>query len=153
MDFYTEYFKGKNDKIYNVFISHSWTYNDSEYEKIVEWLDDSDIAWKDYSVPQNDPIHTNGSDKELYEAIKNKISPSTIILMMGNVASSYSKWIDKEIEISKEVFDKKILGINSNGTHTTDKQTSKKVADAADKIVGWTSKSIIDAIKELCEEE
>jgi len=30
------------------------------------------FRYKDYSVPKDDPVHTNGSDQELYEAIERK---------------------------------------------------------------------------------
>jgi len=110
-------------------------------------LDAGNIEYKNYSVPKDDPIHTNGTDKELYEAIKNKISPSSVVIILAGVYSSYSKWIDKEIQIStKEFLTKKpILAIEPWGSE----KTSKKVKDNADKIVKWNTESIIKAIKEL----
>ncbi|EKQ55134.1 MULTISPECIES: TIR domain-containing protein [unclassified Clostridium] len=133
-------------KTYNLFISHSWAYSDA-YEKLVSMLDAGNIEYKNYSVPKDDPIHTNGTDKELYEAIKNKISPSSVVIILAGVYSSYSKWIDKEIQIStKEFLTKKpILAIEPWGSE----KTSKKVKDNADKIVKWNTESIIKAIKEL----
>ncbi|MDR0299543.1 MAG: TIR domain-containing protein [Streptococcaceae bacterium] len=137
------HFGGKTMKQYNIFISHSWKHNDNDYKKLVEWLDNSDLTWHDFSVPMNDPIHTNGTDKQLYEAISNKIKYSTIILMMGGNASSYSKWIEKEIKIAKSDFSKPLIGISPWGTG----QESQVVKKAADEMVGWSSSSVIDAIK------
>lgn len=133
-------------KQYNIFISHSWAYSDA-YDKLIKMLDSQGLDYKDYSVPKNDPIHTNGTDKELYEAIKNKIAPTSVVLIMAGVYSSYSKWIDKEIKISKSEFSspKKIIAIEPWGSE----KTSTKVKDNADKIVGWNSSSIVSAIKEL----
>lgn len=105
-------------KIYNLFISHSWTYADA-YEKLIMLLDDRPyFLYNNYSIPKNDPVHTNGTDRELYEAIKNKISPSNIVLIMAGVYSSYSKWIDKEIKIAKAEFSKpkKIIAIEPWGS-------------------------------------
>ncbi|MDU8848109.1 TIR domain-containing protein [Clostridioides difficile] len=133
-------------KQYNIFISHSWNYNE-HYEKIVNMLKSQGIDFKDYSVPKDDPLHTNGTDKDLYDAIKRKISPCSVVVIMAGVYSSYSKWIDKEIKIAKEefLFEKKILAVEPWGSE----KTSKKVKDNADEIVKWQAKSIADAIKRL----
>ncbi len=133
-------------KKYNIFISHSWNY-DEHYQKIIEMLNKEGLEFKDYSVPKSDPVHTNGTDKELYEAIKRKISPCSVVIIMAGVYSSYSKWIDKEIKISKNEFisEKKIIAVEPWGSL----KTSKKVKDNADEIVKWQAKSIVDAIKRL----
>lgn len=133
-------------KEYNIFISHSWEYSDA-YEKLVKMLDSQGIKYKDYSVPRDSPIHTTGTDKELYDAIKAKISPCSVVLILAGVYSSYSKWINKEIKICKNEFSKpkKIIAIEPWGSE----KTSKIVKDNADKTVKWNSKKIVDTIKEL----
>lgn len=137
-------------KIYNLFLSHSWTYA-KDYEELKELLDkDIFFNYKDYSIPKDDPIHTNGTDKELYAAIKNKISGTSAVLILAGVYSSYSKWIDKEIKIAKTEFSsvKPIIAIEPYASE----KTSATVKNNADKIVKWRSKSIVSAIKELCGE-
>ena len=134
-------------KTYHLFISHSWTYSDA-YEKLLKLLDkDSDFLYSNYSVPRDDPIHTNGTDKDLYNAIKEQISHASVVIILAGVYSSYSKWIDQEIKIAQEEFAtiKHIVAIQPWGSE----KTSKKVKEAADTIVGWNSKSIIKAIREL----
>lgn len=134
-------------KTYNLFISHSWTYSDA-YEKLIGLLDkDSNFSYKNYSVPKDDPIHTKGTDKELYQAIKNQMSSCSVVLILAGVYASYSKWINKEIKIAQEEFStpKKIIAIEPWGSE----KTSTVVKDAADKIVKWNSSSVISAIKEL----
>ncbi len=134
-------------KTYHLFISHSWAYSDA-YEKLINLLNkDSSFKYIDYSVPKNDPIHNAGTDKELYEAIKAQISPSSVVLILAGVYSTYSKWINKEIKIAQTEFivPKPIIAIEPWGSE----KTSKVVKDAADKVVGWNSSSIISAIKEL----
>lgn len=134
-------------KIYNLFISHSWTYSDA-YEKLLNLLNkDANFSYKNYSVPKNDPIHNVGTDKELYAAIKTQITQASVVLILAGVYSTYSKWINKEIKIAKTEFwtPKPIIAIEPWGAE----RTSKVVKDAADKIVGWNSSSIINAIKEL----
>ena len=133
-------------RTYNLFISHSWTYTDA-YEKLVSMLDKGNISYKNYSIPKDDPLHTNGTDKALYEAIKNKISPSSVVIILAGVYSTYSKSIDKEIKISTTEFSSKkpILAIEPWASE----RTSKKVKDNADMIVKWNTDSIIKAIKAL----
>jgi hypothetical protein len=129
-------------KIYRLFVSHSWAYTDA-YGKLIELLNSQNLNYYNHSVPMNNPIHTNGTDKQLYEAIKNKISGTNCILVLAGVYSSYSKWISKEIEISN-VFGKPIIAIEPWASE----RTSKIVKENATVIVKWQSASIVRAIKE-----
>lgn len=130
-------------KQYRLFISHSWTYTNA-YEELINILDSQNLSYYDHSVPKSDPIHTNGTDKDLYEAIKNKISGTNCVLILAGVYSTYSKWIYKEIEISK-AFGKPIIAIEPWGSE----KTSTIVKNNADVIVKWQGASIVKAIKEL----
>ncbi len=87
----------------HIFISHSWTY-DNQYRNLTAILDNRKyFSYKDYSVPKDDPIHTNGSDQELYEAIERKIRCCGSVIILAGVYSTHSKWINKEIEIAKKL--------------------------------------------------
>lgn len=128
---------------YRLFISHSWTYGDA-YEKLVKFFNEHpNFKWTDYSVPKNDPIHNASSDNALNTAIKNQIQPVKCVIILAGVYSTYSKWINKEIEISKNVFSKPIVAVQPWGAE----KTSKIVKDNADVIVKWQSSSIVDAIR------
>lgn len=132
---------------YNLFISHSWTHNDG-YEKLVNMLNDkSYFSYNNHSVPKDDPIHNAQYDYQLYEAIKNRVNGTHVVLIMAGVYSSYSKWIDKEIKIAQKGFStsKPIIAIEPWGSE----RTSKKVKDAADLIVRWNTNSIVSAIRKL----
>lgn len=134
-------------KTYHIFISHSWAYSDA-YDKLIELLDkDTSFSYSDYSVPKDDPIHNAGTSTELYNAIKAQVSKASVVIIMAGVYSTYSKWINKEIEIAQTEFliPKPIIAVEPWASE----KTSVKVKDAADKIVGWNSSSIINAIKEL----
>ena len=128
-------------KSYRLFISHSWAYGDA-YEKIIKFFEDQKLDYYDHSVPINDPIHSNGTDKELREAIDAKIKGTSCIIVLAGVYSSYSKWIQKEIEIAKS-YGKPIIAVEPWASE----KTSKFVKDNADIIVKWQSKSVVDAIK------
>jgi len=131
-------------KQHHLFISHSWAYGEN-YNKLIEKLRErSYFKFSDYSVPKNDPIHTSGTDKELKEAIENKMKPCGVIIILAGVYATYSKWINKEIKIAQD-YRKPILAIEPWASE----KTSKVVKDAADKIVKWNTESIISAIREL----
>lgn len=129
-------------KQYKLFISHSWTYSNA-YARLTEFFDEHpNFLWRNYSVPKNDPIHNASTQKELYEAIKQQIAPVNCVLILAGVYSSYSKWIDKEIDIAKN-YNKPIIAIQPWGAE----RTSQKVKDNANKIVNWNSSSIVDSIR------
>ena len=93
---------------YNLFISHSWTYSDA-YEKLVGLLNGaSDFSYKNYSVPRNDPIHNAKYDYQLKAAIRNQMQPASCVLVLAGVYSTYSKWINIELELASEL-GKKII--------------------------------------------
>ncbi|MDY0385954.1 MAG: TIR domain-containing protein [Methanolobus sp.] len=134
-------------KNHRLFISHSWNYSDA-YEKLVYLLNNrQNFSYTNYSVPKSDPVHTNGTDRELHEAIANKVSQCHVVIILAGVYSSHSKWIQKEIDIAKNGFStpKKIIAIEPWGSQ----KTSIIVKENADKIVKWNSESIVSAIKEL----
>ena len=129
--------------VYNIFISHSWKYGDA-YDKMIQFFEQQGLDYYNHSVPQDDPINTNGTDKQLKEAIEAKIKGTSCIIILAGVYATYSKWINKEIEIAKE-YGKPIIAVEPWDSE----KTSKIVKDNADKIVKWQGKSIVDAIKEL----
>jgi len=133
-------------KTYNIFISHSWQYSDA-YEKLVQLLDDkSYFSYNNHSVPKDNPVHTNGTDRELKIAITNKMNNCHCMLVMAGKYSTYSKWIKKEIDIAKNGFlrEKPIIGIKP----WANTQVSSVVEENADVMVGWNTNSIVQAIKD-----
>lgn len=124
-----------------IFISHSWAYND-QYEKIVELIGKGGIKFYNHSVPKDDPVHTNGTDKELYAAIEKKINEVGCVVILAGVYSSYSKWIKKEIEIAKRL-GKPVVAVELYSAE----RTSSFVKQNADHLVKWQSASIASAIR------
>ena len=129
---------------YRLFISHSWAYGDA-YEKLVGFFNEHpNFKWTDYSVPKDDPIHDAPSSTALYEAIKRQVAPVNCVVILAGVYSTYSEWINKEIEIAKQVYSKPIVAIEPWASE----RTSKVVKDNADVIVKWQSSSIVQAIRD-----
>ena len=129
--------------MYNIFISHSWTYN-SQYIGLLNLLDSApNFTYRDYSVPKDDPIHNAKYDYQLKAAIRNKMQHASCVLILAGVYSTYSKWINIEIELAQEM-GKKIIAIEPWGAE----KTSITVKSNANKIVKWQTSSIVNAIKE-----
>lgn len=128
--------------IYNLFISHSWAYGDA-YDKLIRMLDsDRYFKYKDYSVPKNNPIHNATYDYQLRAAIKNQMQHAGCVLILAGVYATYSKWINIEIQLAKEM-NKPIIAIEPWGSE----RTSLIVKNNANKIVRWNTSSIISAIR------
>ena len=127
---------------YNLFISHSWTYGDA-YDRLVDMLNAKPyFSYKNYSVPKYDPIHNVSNDYQLKEAIRRQMQPASCILILAGVYSTYSKWINIEIELAKSM-NKKIIAIEPWGAE----KTSTVVKSAADEIVKWNTDAIVNAIR------
>ena len=128
--------------MYNLFISHSWAYN-HQYEGLVKLLDAAPyFSYKNYSVPKDDPIHNAPTNLALKAAIRRQMASTSCVLILAGVYSTYSKWINIEIELAKEL-GKRIIAIEPWASE----RTSSVVKDSADKIVGWNTYSIVNAIR------
>lgn len=134
----------KDRSEYRLFISHSWNASD-EYERMVDLLDDANyFGYRNYSVPEEDAIDAD-TDEELEEALREgQIKPASVVVVLAGLYSSYSDWIGREIRIAEEE-NKAILGVEPWGSDST----SNYVERHADKMVGWNTDSIVDAIRDL----
>ena len=134
-------------KTYNLFISHSWNYTDA-YDRLTNLLSERGyFAFRDYSVPRDDPIHGAGTDAQLRQAIRNQMTPCHVVLILAGVYATYSKWINIEIDLAEEGFThaKPIVAIRPWGSE----RISERVRLAADRIVGWNTESVVGAIRDL----
>jgi hypothetical protein len=93
-------------------------------------------------VPTHNPIMGAQTDKQLEEAIENKIRPCSAVLIMAGMYSTYSKWINKEIEIAKRM-GKVIIAIKPFGAE----RISTVVRNAAHAECAWNTNSIVGAIR------
>ena len=132
---------------HHLFISHSWNYS-GQYENLIQLLRQrAYFDFRDYSVPRNSPIHDAGTDAQLREAIRKQMAPCGVVLVLAGVYATYSKWIDKEIQLAKNGFasPKPIVAIEPWGSE----KTSAQVKLAAARVVGWNTESVVRAIREL----
>ncbi len=104
--------------------------------------DDGGINYYNHSVPKDDPVHTNGTDKQLEDAIDAKIRGCSCVIILAGVYSSCSKWIKKEIAIAQK-YGKPIIGVRPWGAE----RVSDAVTQAAVVVVGWNAMSVANAVK------
>lgn len=116
-------------------------YSDA-YDKVESFLRQEGVSFYNHSVPKDDPIHTNGTDKELSEAIEAKIKGCSCVIILAGVYATYSKWINKEIEMAQK-YNKPIIAVQPWGAD----HTSSVVKEAATVIVGWNAKSVANAVR------
>ena len=127
---------------YHLFISHSWNYSDA-HDNLVRLLNAKPgFTFKNFSVPPDNPIIGAKTDKQLEEAIENKIRLCSAVLIMAGMYSTYSKWINKEIEIARRM-GKVIIAIKPFGAE----RISTVVRRAAHAECVWNTNSIISAIR------
>jgi MTH538 TIR-like domain (DUF1863) len=126
-------------KNYKIFISHAWKYND-EYYRIERWLNEApNFSWTNLSVPKHDPILDS---EQLTKALHNQMRPSDVFIILAGMYVSHSDWIQYEINFARRI-GRPIIGIRRWGSTLV----PLAVQNGADEIVGWTSDSIIGAIR------
>ena len=76
------------------------------------------------------------------EAIEAKIKGCSCVIILAGVYATYSKWINKEIEMAQK-YNKPIIAVQPWGAD----RTSSVVKEAATVIVGWNAKSVANAVR------
>lgn len=128
-------------KTYDLFISHAWTYND-EYYRLIGLLNTaSNFTYRNYSVPEHDPLGTR-TGQQLWQALERQIRPVNCVLVLAGMYANHRDWMKAEIEIAQS-FGKPIVGIKPRGQQ----RTPVEVQNAAKTMVGWTTASIVQAIR------
>ena len=128
---------------YRLFISHAWEYNDDYYRLIGMLNAAPNFIYANYSVPEHDPVDANNKTK-LEEELRQQIRPVEVVIILGGMYVAYSDWIQFEIDFATSL-SKPILGIRPWGAQVM----PTAVQNAADKIVGWNTSTIVAAIREL----
>lgn len=129
----------------NLFISHSWTYGDA-YDGLCRLLDAApNFSYRNYSVPEDSPVHDAVNTRELYDAIKERMQFAEVVLIMAGKYATFSKWIQREIQIARKDFAKPVLAIRP----WANEQVSSVVLDNADLLVSWNTGSIVAGIRQL----
>jgi len=127
---------------YNVFISHSWDYAE-QYQRVKEWLNESNISVKDYSIPVEKRIDVS-SKLELKARISARIQAASLVIVFAGMYVNYSEWIDYEIS-EAATHNKKILAVIPWGHE----RIPAMVQLYATTTVHWQKGSVIQGVKAL----
>lgn len=128
---------------YRLFISHAWKYSEG-YLRAVQFLNNSsNFLWTNYSVPVDRRFNLM-SVRLLKEEILGQIRPVQCVIVLAGMYAAHSDWIQFEIDSAK-LLRKPILGIVPWGAE----RTPLSVTNAADKLVNWSSASIVAGIREI----
>ena len=126
-------------KTYHVFISHAWGYSD-DYYRFVELLDAAkNFKWKNYSVPEHDPI---ADDEDLKKELQNQINPVHIVVIFAGMYTNYSDWINFEMDYADEK-SKPMIGVIPWGAQRTPNDVRNRVKE----MVRWNTDSFVSAIR------
>jgi len=131
------------NKTYRLFISHSWAYSDA-YEKLLRLINEQGLDFCNHSFSLNNPIRTNGTARQLREAIEAKMRGTSCVIILAGVYATYSRWINEEIALAN-LYGKPIIAVEPWASE----RTSQIVKNNAHRIVKWQGKSVVNAIKEL----
>lgn len=128
-------------RLYDLFISHAWTYG-AEYSRLVSLLDAApNFAWRNFSVPEHDPLH-GGSASQLRAGLEAQMRRVHAVLALSGVYATHSTWMREEFGLAT-TFDKPVIGLLPWGSQ----RASTAVQDVAVELVGWNTKSIVSAVR------
>ena len=131
-------------RTYSDFVSHAWRYG-GDYERMVDLLNDApSFSWRNLSVPRANRFETS-TDAELAEELRDQMRTAHVVLILGGVYVSHSKWIQKEIDLARGYWTtaKPIVGVRPWGSTNL----PAAVTASAETIVGWNTSSVVQAIR------
>ena len=130
---------------YNLFLSHSWSY-DEQYNNLAELLEDFPyFEFKNYSVPSDDPLDADTAE-ELVEMLLEQIQPASVVIILAGMYVNHSDIIGAEMDIADQL-NKPMLGVKPWGND----RIPSEVEEQVDEVVGWQAHSVVGAIRELSE--
>ena len=135
------------EKIYDLFISHGWAY-DEEYNRLVSQLDaHPGFEWRNHSDVRFDPALDPVSDVGFYtlrDMLQEQMSGARCVVVFSIIRPSTRKWIQHELEMAGRL-EKPIVGIKPEVE--TRRPQWEQLAEAAKEMVDWDIQAIVDAVK------
>lgn len=126
-----------------LFISHAWTYS-AHYWTVVAWFNNANnFSWSNCSVPSHDFL-PDKSSKGLAEGMTRQIRPAQGVIVLAGMYVAHSAWIEYEISEAQRM-NKTIIGVRPWGQE----RVPVIVQNAAHRMVGWNSASLIQAVRDL----
>jgi hypothetical protein len=129
---------------YNLYLSHSWNHEDTFAQLMLLLNTSKEYQYNPHFIQEHDLIYSV-NERLLYEAIRHKMKHCDVVILMCGVYPAFSKWLNKEIILSKNELNKPLLAVETLGSS----KTSLIVRQNADLIVDWNKESIVNAISDL----
>jgi hypothetical protein len=136
-----------NDVPIDLFITHAWRYHD-EWKLVGSLLDgDTELAWRNFSVPWYDPAldpNTELGARTVKTWLEGQIRPVAAVIFLDGVYAipSTRKWLDLEVAIARD-FAKPIVGLPARGQSALSDAAQLKV----DVVSTWDAKTLIAKIQ------
>ena len=128
-------------KVYNVFISHSWSYPEDlkNLRTLLRQRGYFNVEFEEASP--DEPINSINA-AYIKKRLEQKIARSNIILGIAGMYASFSEWMKWELDTAEEL-GKPIVGVIPRGqTRISATVNAKSIVN-----VGWNTESIVRAIR------
>jgi len=126
-----------------LFVTHAFQEHE-EYARLFEYLESRDnFFYNNYSDPEFDL--GPGGQEAIQEEIRRQIKPAEVVLFPVGVHAVKPQLIDFELQVA-QAFKKPIIAIQAFGGTAS---IPKQALEAADVVVGWDDRVIIDNIRQL----
>jgi hypothetical protein len=126
-----------------LFVTHAFQEHE-EYARIFEYLESRDnFFYNNYSDPEFDL--GPGGQEAIQEEVRRQIKQAEVVLFPLGVHAVKPQLIDFELQVA-QAFKKPIIAIQAFGGTVN---VPKQVLEAADVVVGWDDRVIIDNIMQL----
>lgn len=129
-------------KTYNLFISHSWTFNLEACKKKIKFFEKANLKHNFIEAHPLNPEAAGTSEKEYLKHIDQAIKKSDCVLVLAGTHEAQNYWTQKEVELAKS--NKKPIIVIEPWLSS---RTMPMLNEHADIVVKWNGKKISDAIR------
>jgi MTH538 TIR-like domain (DUF1863) len=126
---------------YRLFVSHAWDYNREYYDLINRFNDHPNFDYRNYSVPEHDPLDTT---TQLAQKLLNQMNLVQVVIILAGMYVAHSDWIQYEIDQAVRLR-KPIIAIKPWGQE----RVPIAIQNAATVIHGWNISPIVQSIRDL----
>lgn len=128
-------------KIYNIFISHSWTYND-DLKQLKNLLESRGYFKVEFWESTRDSPINSSSTSYVKTKLKERILSSDLILGIAGIYATHSEWIGWELETASKNHIPIVGVIPYRQERISSVVNLYSIAN-----VRWNTESIVDAIR------
>jgi hypothetical protein len=129
-----------------VFVTHAFAEH-PDYHRVFEYFETaSNFFYVNCSRP--DEVPAAGGKEALREALRNQIKNAEVVLVLSSLYRDNRDWVTYEMDAA-QALDKPLIAIEPFGAVDVPAEVSKRAAE----VVGWNSRSIVDATRRQARHE